>query len=618
MAEFRSIFRLRIALFFIIAVSILIIIRVLYLSSINLDSYQSLDKGEYTLERGNIFDNTGILLATSDVLNSVYSNPKEVQNKEETARLLSKILGLAKTELTDKLQSKKSFIWLKRHVSPEQETQIKELKIKGIYLKEEYKRFYPNKNLASHILGFCNIDSRGVEGIEKSMDSYLLTEISGAENISNKRYFNVNLTIDANIQAFTEHVLKNGALRENSDIATLIFLDGKSGDIISMANFPDFDPNFFTRYNQESFRNASIFHQYEPGSVFKIFSLSPVLDSGLIAEDTYFFCDGLFDNVKGVKIRCTGTHGSVNLSGIMKYSCNEGTLQAIELISSESLYLSLKKFGFGESSSILLPGEQPGSLKNLKNWSINSKYTIPIGQEVGVNALQMVRAATVFVNDGTMVETNIVKSITDRDNKTIKEFGRKEIRDILKKGTSRRILDTLIEATMTGGTARRLNIEGIQFAAKSGTAQIFDKELGRYSDDEVTSSLLVFFPFENPRYIIYMVYHNPKGKIRWGGNICSVLLNEFISGIIGYYRIGAEEEYSLSEKDVVIDKEYKKIEKTPFVMPDLSGIPAGDALDILSQVNVKVKVAGMGTVYAHTPQKGGTVKAGDEIILYLK
>ncbi|HOS31631.1 MAG TPA: penicillin-binding protein [Spirochaetota bacterium] len=617
MANLRSIFRLRIALFFIVAVSILIIIRVLYLSSINPDSYQSLDKGEYTLERGNIYDSTGILLAASDILKSVYSNPKEVQNKEETALSLSKILGLTKTELYDKLQSKKSFIWLKRHVSPEQESQIKELNLKGIYLKEEYKRFYPNKNLASHILGFCNIDS-GVEGIEKSMDSYLLTEISGAEDASKKKYFNVNLTIDANIQAFTEYVLKNGALRENSDIATLIFLDGKSGDIISMANYPDFDPNFFTRYNQETFRNASIFYQYEPGSVFKIFSLSPCLDSGLITENTYFFCDGLFDNVSGVKIRCSGIHGSVNLSGIMKYSCNEGTLQAIELISSESLYLNLKKFGFGESSSILLPGEQPGSLKKLKNWSINSKYTIPIGQEVGVNALQMVRAATVFVNDGTMVETNIVKSITDRDNKIIKEFGRKEIRDILKKGISRRILDTLIEATMTGGTARRLNIEGIQFAAKSGTAQIFDKELGRYSDDEVTSSLLVFFPFENPRYIIYMVYHKPKGRIRWGGNICSVLLNEFISGIIGYYRIGSEEEYSLSEKDVVIDKRYKLIEKTPFIMPDLSGIPAGDALDILSKVNVKVKVAGMGIVYAHDPQKGATIKTGDEIILYLK
>ncbi|MBR6201113.1 MAG: PASTA domain-containing protein [Spirochaetales bacterium] len=610
--------RIRIVIGAVLVITFALIGRIIYLSTIDPSNYIISEYGEYSVNRGNVYDKNGNLLAVSDLLKSVYVNPTEVTNKEYTAGILSKVLGIEKSTVYTKINNNKKFIWIKRLITPVQSQALSTYNLKGVYQKNEYKRFYPNRTLASHILGFCNIDNRGVEGIEKSMDSYLLSEIGRDENDGkHNNGMNVRLTIDSNIQAVAEYCLKTGSERENPDIASLIFIDGKSGEIIAMANWPDFDPNNYADYNQSVFRNASIFYQYEPGSVFKVFSLAPQIDQGYVDEETYFFCDGHYD-FGGLRVKCTGRHGNINIAGVMKYSCNDGTLQATEQMPDQLLYNYLKAFGFGENSTILLPGEQPGLLRPVEKWTGRSKLSVPIGQEVSVNALQMVRALTVLTNDGIMIEPYIISQITDDDNNVIKEYSRREIRRVLQPGTSARVLNAMSETTMAGGTARRLKIEGINFYAKSGTAQIYNAAERKYSDTDVTSTLAVVFPTEKPRYIIYMVYHNPKGEIRWGGNICSRVLVEFITGIIGYTHINNEEEYTINSDEIKLDNDPERITTVPFEMPDFTGMSAGDVLNVMSRLNIKVKISGNGVVAKQSPAPGETVARNTVIYLQLK
>lgn len=541
--------RLRIIIISSVIISLLVIIRIIYLSTLDTQDFVLYEKNEFNFNRWNIYDRNGKILATNNSFYSLYATPSEITKKKETADKIASILNIKSRDIFDKINTNKNFVWIKRFLKDYEYNNLLKESIKGLYFKKEYKRIYPHNNLLSHTLGFTNIDNKGAEGIEKSFDDILRSELEFNNEENKKQEFNLCLTIDINIQAIAEYSLKEGVEREYADIGSLLFIDGKTGEILAMASYPDFNPNNFTTYNQENFRNPIIFNQYEPGSVFKIFTISSLLDKGYISKDHYWECDGIFEK-NGNKIKCTGIHGLVNIAGIMKYSCNDATLQASDKISSKEFYEYLKKFDFGESTGINLPGEQTGILRDLKNWSLRSKMAISIGQEISVNALQIVKAATTFINDGIMLKPILVKSIKDKNGKVIQEFKREEIRRVIKSGISQLIVDSMIESTSTGGSVRRLQIEGIQFAAKSGTAQVFDYKLNKYSDQNVTSSLLVLFPANNPRYIIYTLYYNPKGRVKWGGIICAYLLNDFISNIIGYMDFDLTEKIKIKNNDI--------------------------------------------------------------------
>ena len=495
---------------------------------------------------------------------------------------------------------------------------FRSLDIRGIYFSSEYKRFYPNKSLASHILGFCNIDSRGAEGIEKGLDSYLLADV--IQNDGEKRQddygYNIQLTIDSVIQAAAEIKLREAVEFEKASSASLILLDGLTGEILSMANYPDFNPNQYEKYGQKYFRNTAIFNQFEPGSVFKIFSIASLLDSGVIDIDSRFFCDGLYSD-EHFDINCTGNHGFVDVPGIFKFSCNDGTLQAVSSIPDYDFYHYMKSFGFGEKTDILLPGEQPGILRDYENWSIRSMLSVPIGQEISVNSLQMVQAATVFLNDGKMIKPYLVKKIFDRKNNTIKEYSRQEIREVVKPGISGLILKAMTASTTEGGTVSTLEIPGISFAAKSGTAEIYDSSIGAYSEDMFTSSLLAIFPYESPRYIVYAVFHKPSGEVKWGGEIGARLINNFLSALTGYLEIYPED-YLIQESNIAVNREYEKVISLPAYMPDLTGLAAGDVPGIFSDIKLQVKVFGQGKVYRQNPAPGKILNTGSTIEIYLQ
>ena len=426
--------RLRVILFLSLIIVLVFTGRIIYLSTVNPDFYKVLEQGQFTLKRGDIMDRNARILATSDEMESLYANPHEIKSKDAAANKLSAILNMPEVEIKNKLNDKKSFVWIKRQITPRENDLINKEKITGIGLRKEFKRFYPNKNLASQVLGFCDVDSQGIEGIEKSMDSYLVSDVKKNDfqiNANVDDGLNVVLTLDSNIQAFAEKSLKDEVINTDSEFGSFILLDGYTGELLSLANYPDFDPNNYQKYDSKTFRNNAIFNQFEPGSVMKVFSLLSLVDNQSIDENDYFYCPGYYEK-NGVTVKCTGVHHSINYYGIIKYSCNAGMLEAAEHIKDIDLLHYLKQFGFGSRTSVLLPGEQPGILRDIDKWSSRSMLAIPMGQEISVNALQIARAATTLVNDGVMVEPYIVKNIVNNDNKTIKSFKRTAVRRVLK------------------------------------------------------------------------------------------------------------------------------------------------------------------------------------------
>jgi cell division protein FtsI (penicillin-binding protein 3) len=607
--------RLRILLIFILITGVVLTVRIIYLATLDPAIYQTMEERETRIKRGDIFDRNGYLLAVSDELYSVYANPRNINDSGLYVSRLAPVLKMPREEIRTKLSRDKTFVWLKRMITPEQADAIRKLELQEVFLEKEYKRYYPHNTLASHILGFCNIDSWGVEGIERSMDSYLLSEIdTGDSNEEGNEGLSVVLTIDANLQAFAEHVLRKRAMEEKCERASFVLLDGITGEIMVMANWPDFNPNFYSEYDQSSFRNNAIFNQFEPGSVFKVFGIASLVDLGRISRSTFFNCDGEYRSPVDT-VSCTGVHGTINFQGIAKYSCNDAMLQSSELLTKKELYTYLKLFGFGERTSIRLPGEQRGVLRNHTKWNKRSMLAVPLGQEVSVNSLQIARAAAVFINDGLLVEPYIVKDAYTQDGKHALHNERRVVRRVLKKGTSTEVLGAMKTSVEPGGTVSTLSVEGLSFAAKSGTAQIYDSNSGSYAEEDFTSSLLTVFPADKPRYVSYIVFHKPGGSIKWGGIIGATFMQEFLDTVGGYIKIDPASYLTIDPGDISVKNSIKRLQRLPALMPDCRNMTLSDAIAIFDKVDVKVKATGRGSVTAQRPPAGTTITNGARIQL---
>ena len=572
------------------------------------------------MERGPILDRNGRILAIQTRLNSVTAWIPNIKDIDKTAAILSENLGMDRGQLKKDITSRSRFMYIKRKITNSDADRLKVFiekgDLPGIGIEPEYGRNYPEKEIASHLIGYTGTDNTGLESVEYTYNSILSppgSPDSGSRNPSG--YGNqVFLTIDINIQNFAHQAAMEAYETYNPDSVILLVAEARTGDILGYVSIPEVDLNNIAFSSDNDRINRPVASAYEPGSVFKIFSIASLLQIGGIDQNSTFFCNGFFesntDGANPVKIKCLGNHGHVNAETILKYSCNAGAAYASLTVSDETFYQMLKMFDFGERTGIPLPGESRGILSEYRMWSIRSKPTISFGQEISVSAMQVVKAATVFANKGVMLQPQIVSKVIAHDGTSVDRTYREEIRQVLSPEVADAVLRMMTTVTdPSGGTGRRAAVDGITMAVKTGTAQTLDKETGKYSEKAFISSCLAIFPAEDPQIIVYNVIENPKKVSYFGGVIAAPLVGDVSDKIVSYLGIPRKGDRVIEHPGrITVNAPLQvKLENT---VPDLTGLSKRQLLPLLQDSRVKVLITGDGWVKGQSPPPGTDVTEG--------
>ena len=571
----------------------------------------------YRVERGPILDRNGVVLAIQTRLFRVSAWRPTLKNTDYVVKKLSEILEMPEEEIKEKIdKTGGKLIQIARKVPFEAAEKIQDLlksgEISGISVDNDYGRSYPEKELASHLIGFAGDDSKGLDGIEKQMDSYLYPQ--GAEKaFSGVVYGNqVYLTIDVNIQNFAQQASMDVmAQYEPLDGVITLVADAKTGEILAYVSMPEIDLNNYTKYRADDpiKRNKPVIYTYEPGSVFKVFSISSFMHiPNGITPESRFFCNGLYTNISGNPIKCTGKHGDIDTGDIIKYSCNPGTCTASESVSPEEFYFMIKQFGFGERSGVELPWEEKGKIREPANWSDRSKPTMAMGQEVQVNAMQIIKAATAISNHGIMLMPHVIKKVVDATGHVVYENDKQPIMEVVSQKVADNMLLMMERASVDRGTARRHNVGGVRMSMKTGTAQVWDDSIKKYSDEKFTASCIAIFPTEDPKYIIYNVVFHPKGTVTTGAGIAVPAVGKLANDIISYKGmqrtgdtvLGFDGSINVQEKNyAVID-----------VIPDFTGASKKHLLPLFKDGRFNLNIKGEGWVVKQSPAPGTPVEPG--------
>ena len=576
-----------------------------------------------TTERGPILDRNGSILAMQTRLDTVTAWTPSISNPTETADLLEEVLGLNRDLLLQRFTTEHGFLFVQRTITPEQSEEIRRLQDKdllaGIHLQEDFGRRYPEGSLAAHVLGYVGIDNQGLDGVEYRYDQ----QLSAASTAQQGDAFGnqVILTIDSQIQSFTDTVAERTRSEHNADSVIILILDSYTGEVLSYSAAPAFDPNVFAGFTSEQRRNLPISYLYEPGSVFKIFTMASFLHLGAISEEQYFNASSAYERrVNGnvqFRISDLGSYGRIRPSDIIRLSSNVGAAHASDSISNEQMYHMMRQFGFGERTGIDLNGEQRGILRPPESWSARTKPTIAIGQEVAVTAMQLAAAGTVFANDGILVRPQVVRRIVSPEGQTVRGFERDPVRQVISPGAARSMLEMMVGATRESGTAWRARVEGIDIAAKTGTAQMLDPATGKYSDSAFIPSILAVFPAHAPQIVAYAAIINPQAGEHLGGRIAAPIIQEVGEFIVPYLGIPRRDDVIYQEA-AGVRIEQQSLPEIHTTVPDFTGLAKRTLMPLYSNEDVEVIIHGNGWVVQQTPSPGTPITRDTRIILELE
>ncbi|MDY0094728.1 MAG: penicillin-binding protein 2 [Candidatus Vecturithrix sp.] len=507
--------------------------------------------------RGKIFDRNMNPLAESLDTRSVVMRTTQIDSASEPLQRVSNILDISLEKLENRLPAKTQFTYLKRKLSPEELSTTQELwteqtiQDSGIFLIPDTKRFYPQRCLASHILGFTGFDEQGydnhgLEGLEFYYDHYLRGQAerlqvpmdakrnslnSWALEVKNAGY-NLILTLDKNIQYMVERELENTFRNERARHAVVIVMNPHNGEILAMANHPDYDPNDFAKYPPEYYRNRAVAWDYEPGSTFKIIQTSAAFEEGILSpSDRYDNHNGFLDGASHTPEEWRALK-LLSVEDILVQSSNLGAIKISEQLGRSRFYEYMKRFGFGELTGVDLPGELSGTLRDPDEWSSVSLQALSIGQEISVTPLQMARAFAVIANGGILYTPYIVREIQHKDGTPMLQVEPAKARRVISRRTAemmRHILTQVVER----GTGKRAAVNGYQVAGKTGTAQKFNRTLGNYSSTSLVTSFIGFVPADYPQVVIAAIIDEPALN-EWGSTVAAPLFKRITERILPY------------------------------------------------------------------------------------
>jgi cell division protein FtsI (penicillin-binding protein 3) len=502
---------------------------------------------EMPVKRGLILDRKGRELAINIDVESIYCNPAEIHehNTDAVVAALSKITGKQGDIIKTKISSNSKFCWIERKVSPESADIIRQSKMSGIGLISEVKRIYPKGNLASHIIGFVDIDNKGLEGIEQRLDKYLTAEGEKVVSFRDARGNmlskgglkeikgnNIFLTIDEGLQYILEKNLQEAVKHWRASYASAIMMDPYTGEILAMANSPSFNPNNPSRVAAEQRKNRAITDCYEPGSTFKIIVGAAALEEGLVKPNAVYDCSAGYIEVGGRRIKDAHKHGVLTFQEVIQKSSNVGTIKIGLALGKERLYDYIKRFGFGEKTGIDIIGEVAGLVRPPESWSGMSIGSISIGQEIAATPLQILRAYSVIANGGMLVKPYLLSEIQAPDGSMIYKTT-PETKRVISEKTATTFNMILTTVTEVGGTAKEASVDGNLVAGKTGTAQKFDAHTKRYSKENYVSSFVGFVPADKPRLALIVVVHDPRGHI-YGGVVAAPVFRKIANDALSY------------------------------------------------------------------------------------
>ncbi len=579
------------------------------------------------VERGSIVDRNGKPLAVQTNFYHFGVTPKMIKNVAAFAVAVAPALDMNANDIASRITMNKgsSFIYLKKKLSQDEYNYLSEIIKNNNYISfcqfdKIPGRIYPENNLASQLIGYMGDDGKGLSGIEYSQQEVLSPSIK-PDTTEDLYGDNVYLTIDANLQYKLEKIAQKTMEKTQAENMMIIAADARNGEILSYISLPSANLNYFTSAKAEETIDRPAATAYEPGSVFKIFSTAAFIDSGAFSTDKIFLCDGIYEQTTNLgehfRITCLDHHGWVSAREALKYSCNDALAQMSELITTDTFLSYIHKFGFGDKTGIELPSESRGSVKSTddKYWSARSKPTMSIGQEISVNALQMVHAATAFANKGLPIKLTVISRITDR-NGTEKYVHKAEYEDrVLKSSTAQYILSCM-ETTAQSGTGHNANLGDISIGVKTGTAQMADPVNGGYSDTDFLSNCLAIFPVESPEIILYIVIEKAKGET-YAGRIVAPVIAETADEIIDHLGLNRNNAASLEHSGTI-----SIIENEPLtigsVVPNFIGRPKRDIIPLLDQPNFNFIIHGEGWVVSQNPLPGTPVTENMTIELVLE
>ena len=554
-----------------------------------------------SIERGPILDRNGRILAIQTQLDTVWAWRPEIDDPGRVAEALAPALGLSIADVREKLDGRTGSVTIKRTISPSESAAVIALQeaglVEGVRLRQDVGRSYPERNSLGGVIGFVGDDGEGLSGIEYTMEPWLLST-DGDLKYGNQ----VFLTVDMNIQYESERLALQALNEHRADSVVLLTMDANTGDILGFASVPTFDPNRFVEYSDMERRNRPISDVYEPGSVFKIFSIGSFLQLGGITQSSLFVTNGVYDRTVP-PIRDLANYGTVDTAGIIRVSSNVGAALASESVEDRAFYNMLKLFSFGEETGIALNGEERGLIARPEDWSLRTQPTLAIGQEIGVTAIQLVSGASVYANRGILLKPNIVDKVVTADGRIVRDYGRTPVREVVSPEVAAIVLAAMESAVRDDGTARRLRYDGLRIAAKTGTAEQIDPETGTYSDDAFLASTLAILPVDDPRLIIYVAIDHPRGQEFYGGRIAAPLVRGYLDFLVPYLGLPVDGDTSIGQPGRVTVQPVILPELGETV-PDYTGLPKRALLPLLTRTDLAVTLSGYGWVVSQDPLPG--------------
>jgi cell division protein FtsI (penicillin-binding protein 3) len=621
-------------------------------------------------KRGSIYDRNGHELAVSLPVDYCFADRSEVSDAPMVAQLLSRILNDSSEDIEAKLADPHPFPVIARKLTPEIANRVEALNLRGIYIQKEPVRVYPQRFLASQVIGYVDVDENGLGGIEYSLDkqirgkpgSVLMTKDAKRHRIDRVEAAalpgaGVTLTLDENIQYIAEKELAAAIADTHSIAGTVVVEDPNSGEILAIANWPTFDANEPSRYPDEDRMDRAVASAYEPGSTFKVITLSSAFENGVATPNDVVDCQMGSIQLAGRLIHDWHPFGFLTVARILEMSSDVGSIKIALRVGAQNLYQTAHRFGIGQLTGIDLPGENHGLFRRVEDWSANSIGSIAIGQEVSVTPMQVATFVSAIANGGLIYRPHVIKEIgagstAGLEQAAIRDMGAHRAIDANVAATLRQ----LMEGVVIEGTGKPAQLDGYTDAGKSGTAQKIDPATGRYSPDKYVTSFVGFAPVNAPALTVVVVLDSPVGA-HHGGDVAGPVFRRVAEQVLNYMNVphdgpevtstqmaarrgdlqssepdarskgGKKSHTGTSEPEVADVAGHDPAPSSPdaptvqfggeagVTVPSLSGQSVRDVTEACSKLGLAPVLVGDGIALEQTPEAGARVGRGSRIVV---